>query len=190
MAAFGALRQVGGVDLEIGAGQIVEQHVEGDVEQIAPALRQMREQRLFVGEQPVVAGVELVRLGQAEVGAEQIGHGAVEEPLTMQAPFAARRDEPVGDQHLQHVVPARSFAASRQPFGPEAIELQLAPQDAGEPAGAPLARPAQPHLGEPQADHIVAFGSRAAILGEQGERARTPVVLVEHFDGLSPGFGL
>src|SRR5271166_3083866 len=37
-----------------------------------------------------------------------------------------------------------------------------------------------------QADHVAAFGERAAILGEQGERARTPGVLVEHFDRLSP----
>jgi len=114
----------------------------------------------------------------------------------VQAPFppgrspGAWRDEPVGDQHLQHVVPARPFAASGQAFGPEAIELQLAPQDAGEPAGAPLARPAQPHLGEPQADDVVALGNLAAILGEQGERARAPSVPVEHFDRLSPGFGL
>jgi hypothetical protein len=146
MATFGALGQVGGVDLEIRAGQIVEQHVEGGVEQIAPALRQMREQRLFVGEQEVVAGVELVRLGEAEIRSEEIGHGAAEEPLAMQPPFAARRDEPVGDQHLQHVVPARSFAACRQAFGPETIEMQLAPQDAGEPARAPLARSTKPHL--------------------------------------------
>jgi hypothetical protein len=126
VAAFGALRQVGGVDLEIGAGQVAKQHVEGRVEEIAPTLGQMREQRLFVSEQHVVAGVELVRLGEAKVGAEQISHRAVEEPLAMQAPFAARRDEPIRRQHSQHVVPARSFAACRQAIGPEAVELQLA----------------------------------------------------------------
>ena len=99
-----------------------------------------------MGEQPVVTGVELVRFGEAEVGAEQVGHGAVEEPLAMQPPFAAGRDEPVGRQHLQHLIPARPLAAPGQAFGPEPVELQLAPQHAGEPAGAPLARPAEPHL--------------------------------------------
>ena len=111
MASFAVLGKIGSVHLEIRAGQIVEQHVERGVEQIAPALGQVREQSLFVGEQQVVAGIELVSFGEAEVGAEQIGHGAVEEPLAMQPPFAARRDEPVARQHLQHVIPARSLAA-------------------------------------------------------------------------------
>jgi hypothetical protein len=105
-------------------------------------------------------------------------------------PFAARRDEPISRQHLQHVVPARPFAASGKAFGPEAIELQLAPQDAGEPAGAPLARPAEPHLREPQADHVFALGGLATIFRKQGERARTPGAFVEHFDAFSPRFGL
>ena len=82
----------------------------------------------------------------------------------MQPPFAARRDEPVGDQHLQRVVPARPFAACRQAFGPEAIELQLAPHDAGEPAGAPLARPAQPHLGELETNDRGIIGGKIATL--------------------------
>ena len=77
VAAFGALRQVGGVDLEIGAGQVVKQHVEGRVEEIAPTLRQMREQRLFVGDELVVTGVELVRFREAEVGAESRSAGAL-----------------------------------------------------------------------------------------------------------------
>jgi len=149
MAALAFLRQIGGVDFEIGAGQIVEQHVEGGVEQIAPALGQMREQILFVSDKQVVTGIELVRLGEAEVGTQEIRHGAVEEPLAMQPPLASRRNEPVGDQHLQHQVPARPLAAFRQPFSPEAIELKLAPQDAGKPAGAPLARPTEPHLRQP-----------------------------------------
>ena len=57
----------------------------------------------------------------------------------MQPPFAAGRDEPVGRQHLQHVLPARPLAARRQALGPESVELQFAPKDAGEPACAPLA---------------------------------------------------
>ena len=49
--------------LEIRAGQIVEQEIEAGVEQVAPAARQMIEQRLFVLQQPVVAAIELVDLG-------------------------------------------------------------------------------------------------------------------------------
>jgi hypothetical protein len=77
--------------LEIRAGQIVEQEIEAGVEQVAPAARQMIEQRLFVFQQPVVAAIELVDLGQPEVGAQQIGQRGPFEPFPMQPPLAARR---------------------------------------------------------------------------------------------------
>ena len=149
----------------------------------------MREQSLFVNQQQVVADVELVSLRKAEVGAEEIGHGAVEEPLAMQPPFASRRDEPVGRQHLQHVIPTCALAAFRQTLGPEAIEPQLAPQRACEPTRAPLTRPTEPHLAEPQPDHVV-VEDLATILREQRERARLSLILVEHFDRPAPSFGL
>jgi hypothetical protein len=48
LVAFG---HVGGVDLKVGAGQVVEQLVELDIEQIAPAGHQMAEQICFVDQQ-------------------------------------------------------------------------------------------------------------------------------------------
>jgi len=75
-------------------------------------------------------------------------------------------------------------------FGPEAVELQFAPQDAGEPARAPLARPAETHLVEAQTDHVAAFDERATIFGEQRQSPRPASVLVEHLDRLAPGFSL
>ena len=54
-----------------------------------------------------------MRLGQAEIRSQQIGHGAPAEPLAMQPPLAAGFDQPVGDQDLQDLVrarfPARGF---------------------------------------------------------------------------------
>jgi hypothetical protein len=43
--------------LEIGAR--LEQHIVADVEQIAPASHQVIEDRLLVGQQPVVLGTEI-----------------------------------------------------------------------------------------------------------------------------------
>ena len=103
----------------------------------------------------------------------------------MQPPFASRRDEPVARQHLQHVIPARALAARGQHPGPEAIELQLTPRHADEPAGAPLTRPAEPHLAEPQPDHV-SGGDVATILREQRQRTRPSIILVEHFDRPAP----
>jgi hypothetical protein len=79
-----------------------------------------------------------------------IGHGALAEPFAVQLPLAARRDQPVADQHLQDLIPSRTpppsqgqaFAAPRQAVGPEAIQLQRLPQLPGQPTGTPLAWPA------------------------------------------------
>jgi hypothetical protein len=190
VATLRALGQIGGIDLEISARQIIEQYFERDIEQIAPTLRQMREQILFVGEQEIVTGIELVSFREAEVASQEIGHGAVEKPLPMQSPFAARRDEPVGRQHLQNLIPTRSFAAFRQSLGPEPIEPQLPPQHARQPTGAPLARAAETHLVETEPDDILTGGSFAAILGEERERSRPAGIFVEHLDGPAPSFRL
>jgi hypothetical protein len=61
----------------------------------------------------------------------------------MQAPFAARRQKTVGDQHEQHLIPMRPVAAHFQPLRPELIELQFSPQHQCQPARTPLPRPAQ-----------------------------------------------
>ena len=97
---------------------------------------------VFVLQQKVMAGVKLVRLCQSEVGPQQIGHGTLAEPIAVQLPLAARRDQPVRDQHLQDLIPLRAFAARGKAVGPEAVELQRLPQLPGQPTGAPLARPA------------------------------------------------
>ena len=125
-----------------GTGQIVEQHIKVRAEQGAPARHEMREQRVFVLQQKVVAGVELVRLRQSEVGSQQVGHGALAEPVPVQLPLTARCDQPVCDQHLQDLIPLRALAARGKASGPELIQLQRLPQLPGQPTGPPLPRPA------------------------------------------------
>ena len=143
MPALVAFRQLCGVDLKIGAGQIIEQHIEAGVEQVAPASDQVREQRVLVLEESVMAGVQFMRLGQAKIGAQEIGHGTVAEPVAMQLPLTARCDQPIGHQNLENLVPARPLSARRQAVGPEPVQLQLAPQLTRQPARPPLPRPVQ-----------------------------------------------
>ena len=69
----------------------------------------MIEDRLLVYQQPIVTAVQLVDLGQSGILAQQIGHRAALKPLAMQAPLAARRQQAVGDQHEQHLIPMRPF---------------------------------------------------------------------------------
>ena len=103
----------------------------------------MIEDRLLVHQQPVVTAVQLMDFRQLGIFAQQVGQRAALKPLTMQAPFAAWRQQTVGDQHEKHLSPMRPFAAHSQPLRPELIELQLAPQHQCQPARAPLPRPAQ-----------------------------------------------
>jgi hypothetical protein len=74
----------------------------------------MREHRLFMFQQPVVAAIELVALGQPGILAQQIGQRGALEPLAVQPLFAARRQQPVGHQNKQDLIPARAFAARIQ----------------------------------------------------------------------------
>jgi len=76
----------------------------------------MIEHRLFVDQQPVVAAVQLVDLGQPSILPQQIGERAALKPLTMQAPLAARRQQAISDQYEQHLIPARPLAAHPQPL--------------------------------------------------------------------------
>ena len=125
-----------------------ERTAEPFVEQVTPARHQMREQRVFVLQQKIMAGVELVCLCQSEVCPQQIGHGTLAEPIAVQLPLAARRDQVPGldpgirDQHLQDLILLRALTARRQAIGPEAVQPQRLPQLPSQPTGAPLARPA------------------------------------------------
>ena len=72
----------------------------------------MAKQRRLVGQQPIEATIELVLFDQIEVFTEQIGHRALLEPLPVQAPLAARIDQPITDQGLKDVGPRGAFARS------------------------------------------------------------------------------
>ena len=66
MPAFVTLRERR-IALEVGAGQVVEQHLVGGVEKIAPSIVQVRKQCLLVIEQAVMAAVESILGGQGEI---------------------------------------------------------------------------------------------------------------------------
>jgi|HubBroStandDraft_6_1064221.scaffolds.fasta_scaffold2626087_1 hypothetical protein len=73
----------------------------------------MIEDRLLVHQQPVVTAVQLVDFHQPGILTQPVGQRAALKPLTMQAPFAARRQPAVGDQHEQHLIPMRPPAFAR-----------------------------------------------------------------------------
>ena len=186
---------LGRVAFKIGARQVVEQDIEARVEEILPAPLQVAKERGLVREQALVARVELVDFGQAEIGPEEIGQSAALEPLAVQPPFAARRQQPVNGERLQHQIPPRPLAAGRQTLGEKRVEPELLIKLAGQPAGAPLARPPQLQLRQPNPHHLrsTTRGGGADLLrvprrlGQQGHGFRTRLPIFENFDRLLPG---
>jgi hypothetical protein len=128
-----------------------------------------------------------VDLRQPGILAQQIGQSAALKPLTMQAPFAARRQQAIGDQHEQHLIPMRPFAAHSQPLQPELIELQVAPQHQCQPARAPLPWPAQPQFRQLDADDRgIRQQPLAAVFRKQRQRPRPRGAILQNLNRPPP----
>ena len=96
--------------LEVGAGQIVQQHVKRRVEQRLPLLGDELAEGIFVLEDPVQAAIESILAGHREVHLQQLVHGAAQKPLAMDAQLAAGIDQAVDHQQLQHLGPGHLAA--------------------------------------------------------------------------------
>jgi hypothetical protein len=134
-------------------------------------------------------GGALFSFRERKIPAGQIRDRRVVEPMPVQPPLAARIDEPVEHQRLEHLFRARPFAAGRKFFPPKIPEPELLPQLATQPARAPLARPAQRHLPEPQAHHGELPGThflRRVLLGKGRDLPRRIPILVDPLDALAP----
>jgi len=177
--------------LKISAGQIIEQHFETGPEQVLPALAQMIEQRRLVLHKLVEAAVEGMYLHQPIIGAQQITHRALLEPLPVQSPLAAGIDQPVTHQRLQDMPPLRPFARIRKTLRPEPIEFQLLIQLTRQKARAPLPRPVQFHRIKPHL-HAITFGAgRNLTIGrKQRQLAVPPAAFIKGFDQLTPSLAL
>ena len=178
------------IALEIRAGQIIEQDLEVGLEQHLPALPQDAEQLQLVRQQLVKTAVQIVFVGQGEILAQQVADGALLVPLSMQPPFATGVDQSVGHQGLQDVQPAGPLSGRWQSWRPEVIQPQLIPQVAGQPAGAPLPRPAQLQSVDPNMHHIAIQHRRRAVLREQRELPGVLATFVERLERPAPGGSL
>ena len=73
VTGFGNLR---GLSFEIGAGQVIQQHVEPRRKQILPALPQMHEQIPLVRQQPVQAAIEPIFFGRRMPAGAAVASGS------------------------------------------------------------------------------------------------------------------
>lgn len=175
------------IAFEIRARQIIEQHLETRAEEIAPSLLQVGKKRPLVLKQLVQTAIERVLFHQGKVAPEQIAHRALLKPEPMQAPLAARIDEPVTHQRLQDVAPASSLAAVGQPLDPERLEPELRVELAGQPARAPLPWPMQLHRLEPHL-HPEALRVRRhlTVRGKKRQRPRGLAQRIKRLDRATP----
>jgi hypothetical protein len=125
---------------------------------------------------------------QWEGGVQQVGPGAVVEPVAVEAPFAAGIDQAVKDEGLEDQIPVCPLSAGWEFFAPEVIKAGLFPEFATEPAGPPLAGAFEAHFGEADA-HI---GYRWVVwtgqvfFGKERYLAGGLLVMIEEFHGLAP----
>ena len=173
------------IALKISRGQVVQQHVEASIEQGLPAIPQKREKRPLVLQQLVQAAVQRVSAHHPRRPTQQIPHGAVLVPVPMQPPLAARIDQWVTNQRLQHVQPARALTTRRQPRLPEPIQLQPLPQHPRQPARPPLTRTAQPQRLQLDPNHLAFQLRRLPVRRKQRHRLRTRR-LAQHLYGTAP----
>jgi hypothetical protein len=159
------------VNLKVSRGEIVPEHIEADVEQIAPATHPMIKQRRLMLEQQVVTSIERMAVNGA-VRTQQVRQSAPPKPLPMQPPLTARGEQSVHHQNQQYLIPPRALASGQQTLRPKLIELQLLPQLQRQPAPAPLARPLQPQPRELEPhDRLIIVNSRlVAIFRKQRQR--------------------
>ena len=108
------------------------------------------------------------------------------EPMPVQSPFAAGRNQLVADQRLQDVQPVRPFARGRQRRKPELVQSQLIPQKSGHPAGTPLTRPTQSHPAQSDRHHIAIERRGNTILGKQRNLFGLPGAFIEDLNRLAP----
>ena len=174
----------GRVRLEVGAGQVVEQHFVTRAEEQLPTLAQVAEQVLLVRGQLVQATVERVLLREGEVLAQEVGHCRALEPKPVQAPLAAGIDQAVGHQGFQDIEPRSALARGKQTVAPEIVQGQLVPQFERQPAGAPLARARQHEAVHVDLDRRRPR-RRLAVLGKE-RKLDQAVAAGEGVDGAAP----
>jgi hypothetical protein len=96
----------------------------------------------------------------------------------VQPPLAARVDQAVSHQRLQHVQPACPLPRYRQTRRPEVIQPELIPHMAGQPAGPPLPWPMQPQPAELDMHHIAVQRRCRTILRKQRDLSGLLAALV------------
>jgi hypothetical protein len=113
---------------EIGAGDVVEQHVVVDREQLAAALGQMRFQRLLVHQQAIERAIEPVLVDRLVAELQQVAKRRAAIPVLGDVQLARRFTQPGCHQDRRHLRPSDAFLPHRKQAPTQLLEPQPAPQ--------------------------------------------------------------
>src|SRR5206468_3858803 len=77
-------------------------------------------------------------------------------------------------------------ATGRQALTPESVQLELLPQPARDPAGAPLSWPLQTEFRQAHLDRLRELRRELALQGKQRQLPERLSIGIEHLDGFDP----
>ena len=114
--------------LEIGAGDVVEQHVVVDCEQLSATLGQVRLQGRLVREQAIERTIEPILVDLLIAELQQIAKRRAAIPVLGNVQLARRLAEASRHQHRRHLRPSDAFLAHGKQAPTQLLEPQPTPQ--------------------------------------------------------------
>ena len=114
--------------LEIGAGDVVEQHFVLNREQLSATLGQMRLQRSLVREQAIERAIEPILVDLLFAKLQQIAKRRAAIPVLGNVQLARRLAQSSRHKHRRHLRPGDSFLARRKQSLAQFLEPHPAPQ--------------------------------------------------------------
>src|ERR1043166_2593853 len=106
--------------------------------------------------------------------------------MAMDTQFAARVEQTIDGEQLQHLFPTHRFPASGQTLLPELIQAQLAPEFTSEPAVAEDARTLQFQAAQADLDAVDGIGRKFPVIGKQTHGGEALFGFIEYVERLSP----
>jgi hypothetical protein len=108
----------------------------------------------------------------------------------MQPPLAARIDQPVAHQRLEHVEPIGAFAVTPQTRAPEQVKVHPLPHFQPQPASAPLPRSTHRQCVQPYRHHRAVQLRRCTVFRKQRHGARCTSPVLQDLNASAPRLAL
>src|SRR5207253_4185167 len=127
-----------------------------------------------------------VFLGHNKIRSQQGVHGGRQIPLPMHMKLAARMQQPVHYQELQHFLPRDASTPAAETTVPKLLQAQLLPQLARQPATAEKARTSQLEPAHFHLQTVDRIGRNLAVVRKQTQVLIILLLFIKHRQRLLP----